>query len=70
MSTDSSANGHRLKTISTLDNPGGRAPRYPKGLGHFGVLDGQNVIKSLRNAMICIEKMKNELCKNEMHKLT
>ena len=33
-------------------------PRYHKGRGNFGVLGGQNFIKSLRNAMICREKMK------------
>ena len=48
-SADSSGNGHRLKTIS-LSIPGG---------GHFGGLSGQNIIiKSLRNAMICSEKLK------------
>ena len=46
-SADSYGNGHRLKTNSP-SKPG----------GSFWDLGGQNVIKSLRNAMICREKMK------------
>ena len=46
-SADSYGNGHRLKTNSP-SRPG----------GSFWGLGGQNVIKSLRNAMICREKMK------------
>ena len=46
-SADSYGNGHRLKTTSP-SGPG----------GSFWGLGGQNVIKSLRNAMICREKMK------------
>ena len=45
-SADSYGNGHRLKTNS------------PSSPGSFWGLGVQNVIKSLRNAMICREKMK------------
>ena len=38
--------------------------------GAFWGLGGQNVIKSLRNAMIYREKNENKLYKNETHKLT
>ena len=46
-SADSYGNGHRLKTNSG---------QSLETRGSFRGLDGQNVIKSLRNAMICREK--------------
>ena len=96
-STDSSGNGHRLKTISPSIPQGafwgvlgvknskvwkiyqtvgpigtkfgarlqihvgmdiGQKQPVPRDPGSFWGLGGQNVIKSLRNAMICREKMK------------
>ena len=50
-SADSSGNGHRLKTISP-SMPQGAEPSIPQVAGH------QSFIKSLRNAMICTEKLK------------
>ena len=50
-SVDSYGNAHRLKTIAPR-YPKGLSPRHPKWRGH------PSFIKSLRNAMICTEKIK------------
>ena len=72
--SDSSGNGHRLKTISPSIPHGGILGGFrgsqnskvwkiyqtvvPRDRGSFWGLGGQNVIQCLRNAMICREKMK------------